>query len=280
VDEDLGKFSHTYARLTLPGDTATRRPGQSAREKALELRPRGLKSWTNLLTGTKGSDYSWARGAKGEELVGRLLARLDSGWAVVHDLQIGNRGSNIDHLVVGPGGAFSLNTKHLKGEVRATARTFRVNGYRKNYFPKVVGEARAVEDRLKDSLPDGARVKPMLVVIAPKVDVRVSPPDVAIVTPDQLLPWLNDQPPTLSSDEVKRVEKTMRLPTTWGKTPDRAELVLKPWRRYGHNRIYVNERDGAMVAMYDRKTKTLEIGDKAKETAVRQALAGYLGSDE
>lgn len=277
-EERPSKFEHTYGRLVLPGDTATRRPGQSAREKALNLRPRGLKRWTNLLTGAKDSDYSWARGAKGEELVGGILARLDSDWVVVHDLQLDNRGANIDHLVVGRGGAFSLNTKHLTGEVRATARSLRVNGYRSNYFPKVAAEARAVADCLRQSLPHGVPVKPVLVVIAPKVDVRVEPTDIAIVTPGQLLGWLNRQPRVLSGSQIKRLEKSIRLPTTWAETRDLPELIIKPWRRYGHDRIYVNDPHGVRVAMYDRKNKALEVEDKARETEVRRVLVSYLNA--
>lgn len=204
------------------------------------------------------------------------MARLGSDWVAVHDLQIGNRGSNIDHLVLGQGGVFSLNTKHLTGEVIATARSLRVNGYRSVYFPKAVAEARAVAGRLEGSLPDGVRVTPVLVVIASKVDVRVTAPDVAVLIPKQLLGWLNQQARVLSDDQVKGLEKIIRLPTTWAETRNQPQFVFKRWRRDGHDRIYVNDLEGVKVAMYDRKTKTLEVEDEVREGEVRRALTTYL----
>jgi len=45
------------------------------------------------------------------------LEKPQSPWAVWHDLPIGTRGANVDHLVVGPGGVFSVNTKKTHGRV-------------------------------------------------------------------------------------------------------------------------------------------------------------------
>src|SRR5687767_3140112 len=88
VDENTSKdMTHTYARLVLPGDTATRAPGESARLKAEELRPPTLHRWAARISGRKTADASWARGRRGEEKIGRLLYRLPSEWKVVHDLQ-------------------------------------------------------------------------------------------------------------------------------------------------------------------------------------------------
>ena len=58
----------------------------------------------------------WDRGATGEEKVGALLAPLvDDGWHVIHDLDTGR--GNIDHVLVGPGGLFTLETKSHGGRI-------------------------------------------------------------------------------------------------------------------------------------------------------------------
>src|SRR5881397_1164715 len=53
----------------------------------------------------------WQWGAGGERRVGRALRPLERrGWLVMHDL-MKPRGGNVDHLVAGPGGVFTIETK-------------------------------------------------------------------------------------------------------------------------------------------------------------------------
>jgi Nuclease-related domain len=56
------------------------------------------------------------RGAGGEEHVGRLLSSLGEEWVVIHDATI--RHGNIDHIVIGPAGVFTVETKSRGGTVR------------------------------------------------------------------------------------------------------------------------------------------------------------------
>jgi hypothetical protein len=58
----------------------------------------------------------WDRGASGEEHVGAILDGLASrGWRVMHDVDTGR--GNIDHLIVGPGGVFTIETKSHGGRI-------------------------------------------------------------------------------------------------------------------------------------------------------------------
>jgi hypothetical protein len=60
------------------------------------------------------------RGATGEEQVGGLLEGLrEDGWHVIHDASFGH--GNIDHIVLGPGGLFTIETKSHPGPVRVRA---------------------------------------------------------------------------------------------------------------------------------------------------------------
>ncbi len=57
------------------------------------------------------------RGAAGEEHVGKLVDRLgDRGWRVIHDASFGR--GNVDHILVGPPGVFTVETKSHPGPVR------------------------------------------------------------------------------------------------------------------------------------------------------------------
>jgi len=57
-----------------------------------------------------------ARGATGEEYVGAILDALaPHGWRVLHDIDTGR--GNIDHVAIGPGGVFTIETKSHAGPI-------------------------------------------------------------------------------------------------------------------------------------------------------------------
>jgi hypothetical protein len=62
---------------------------------------------------------AWRRGAAGERHTARLLAALErQGWAVLHDLAVPGSAANIDHLVIGPGGVFVVDSKQYRGRLQ------------------------------------------------------------------------------------------------------------------------------------------------------------------
>jgi hypothetical protein len=62
---------------------------------------------------------AWRRGAAGERHTARLLDPLERhGWAVLHDLAVPGSRANIDHLVIGIGGVFVIDSKHYRGRLR------------------------------------------------------------------------------------------------------------------------------------------------------------------
>jgi hypothetical protein len=61
----------------------------------------------------------WRRGAAGERRTARLLAPLEQrGWAVLHDLALPGSQANLDHLVIGPGGVFVIDSKQYRGRLQ------------------------------------------------------------------------------------------------------------------------------------------------------------------
>ena len=59
----------------------------------------------------------WLQGAEGEENVGAVLDGLvGEGWLAIHDVSLGR--GNVDHVVVGPGGIFTIETKANRGRIR------------------------------------------------------------------------------------------------------------------------------------------------------------------
>jgi Nuclease-related domain len=62
---------------------------------------------------------AWQRGAAGERRTAHLLGHLgQQGWAVLHDLAIPGSQANLDHLVIGPGGVFVIDSKQYRGRLQ------------------------------------------------------------------------------------------------------------------------------------------------------------------
>jgi Nuclease-related domain len=62
---------------------------------------------------------AWRRGAVGERRTARLLGQLERrGWAVLHDLAVPGSRANLDHLAIGPGGVFVIDSKQYRGRLQ------------------------------------------------------------------------------------------------------------------------------------------------------------------
>jgi hypothetical protein len=60
---------------------------------------------------------SFRKGAVGEAVIGGILEGFPDDYAVIHDLTTAF--GNIDHFVIGPSGAYVIDTKNWKGTVSA-----------------------------------------------------------------------------------------------------------------------------------------------------------------
>jgi hypothetical protein len=89
------------------------------------------------------------RGARGEEDVGAVLDGLiERGWLPIHDIVI-ERG-NVDHILVGPGGIFTIETKSHGGRMR-------LDQIDRRYLKEAYAEAKLIER------VSGLKVEPLLV---------------------------------------------------------------------------------------------------------------------
>jgi hypothetical protein len=201
--------------ITLAGDTATYKAGAGARTIAREERAAApVRTALARILNVHTDERAWRRGAEGEEEVARRLRRLPDDWLALHDLPIGDRGANVDHLVIGPGGVFTLNTKNLSGKVWVGGETFLVNGHRTDYVRKSRWESQRVARALSARLPN-VHVHGVVVVMTPELVVRSQPRDVSVVGRLRIEKWLRHRPPALAPADVAAIQRVARDPRTW-----------------------------------------------------------------
>jgi hypothetical protein len=148
----------------------------------------------------------WGRGATGEEHVGRLLEELESeGWLATHDVNTGR--GNIDTIVVGPGGIFTVEVKSHGGKLRSD----RVE-------PAMLRQAYAQKKWLERVMGEPATAL-LVFSRAYLVGKPVSRQRGVVVIPARMLAGhLRRYPAALSTDQARRLherlERTLDRPTS------------------------------------------------------------------
>jgi hypothetical protein len=205
----------------IPGreSLVTRRPGESAASKAKELAAASpVRTFLARVLDRYTDERAWRRGAAGEVRTAQLLARLVStGWHLFHDIPIGERGANVDHVVIGPGGVYALNTKNLTGKVWVAERTFMHNGHRTDYLPKSHREGERIGACLSSAIGLPVAVTPVLVVFCDELTIKAQPLDVAVVEARGIRPWLEARPHTLDAATAFHIAGKADDPATWSR---------------------------------------------------------------
>ena len=201
-----------------PRDLATNAAGSAARAQRDEVNAEApVLNFVARVLGVKTNERNWRVGAKGEEKVAKELQKLGPHWRVLHAVEVGDRGSDIDHIVIGPAGIFTLNTKRHPGAKAWVAdRAVRVNNQRTYYLRNSRHEGARASRSLSAAHGSPIDVRPVIVFVdLSEFDVKQQPADVHVTTRKRLVDWLEALPIVWDSATIEAVFNTARLSTTW-----------------------------------------------------------------
>jgi hypothetical protein len=208
--------------MTIPTPTMRdRRPAQLVIEKLLleqsKHQPRSARARFFGLSPLASDNVSWYLGALGEIEVGRILAHLPPEWSTFHAIPVGTGDTDIDHVVVGPGGIFTINTKRHSGKsVWVAGKTLMVSGQKQPYIPSSESEANRVTKVLSKWILQLPQVQPLIVLVDPKsLTVREKPQRVQVMDARGLRRWLIKRPQVLGAAELATVTALIDDPTMW-----------------------------------------------------------------
>ena len=155
---------------------------------------------------------AWRRGAAGERRTARRLAALErDGWAILHDLAVPGSRANVDHLVIGPGGVFVIDSKQYRGRLQMDPSG---RLWRGRYPLALTVRAASFEaDRAAQVLPDpGMAVVPIVAVHGAQVPWGKVVIDGVPVVPAKRLPdMLRQLPAVLGPERVAWLADQARL---------------------------------------------------------------------
>lgn len=168
----------------------------------------------------KEATSAWERGAVGEARVARTLAKVvekDPRWQVIHSVPVGSRGADIDHVVIGPGGVFTLNTKyHPDAHCWLGGDVLLVNGVRQPYVRNSRHEAARAAKKLSATLGDPVLVTGVVVLCRVEdLKVKAAPEDVVVIERYHLKRWLLRRPEILTGAQIAWITEAARHGATW-----------------------------------------------------------------
>jgi Nuclease-related domain len=155
---------------------------------------------------------AWRRGAAGERRTARLLGPLERhGWAVLHDLAVPRGQANIDHLVIGPGGVFVIDSKQYRGRLRLDAVGKLWHG--RHPLGPTLGAVSWEADQAAQVLPDpGMAVVPVVAVHGAQVPWgKVVTDGVPVVAARRLPSMLRALPAVLGPERVADLADQARV---------------------------------------------------------------------
>jgi hypothetical protein len=155
-------------------------------------------------------------GRSGERAVAQYLERFrDLDFSVFHDVPSGD--ANIDHVLIGPRGIFTIETKTLSKPVRGPCRItvdeggVRANGLRldRNPLPQAKAQARWLQDFLAEA-QFKIRVQPAVVFpgwFVEPCDMKAL--GVWMLEPKALDAFIGNQAPQFAPDQVKAMASAL-----------------------------------------------------------------------
>ena len=158
---------------------------------------------------------------EGAPRVSTITERLDrlarEGWETIHDVPIGRQGTCVEHLVVGPGGLFTVTERRHPGQrIVGRGRGMTVDGRPVPYLRDTRLEASRTQDRLLAAGCAQIHVRAVLVLQGDlDVDVLTTPNDPLVVPRHEVPGLFRRMPGVVDARRVQALAKVARRATTW-----------------------------------------------------------------
>lgn len=201
-------------------DLVANEPGQVGRDRAAALYSQWRRAaWWRRWTTSRSEQHETRRRAAQQVAVAHQFDRLGGAWRVLHGIPTGTGGGRIDHLVIGPGGVYTVNSHHdARMSMWLGGGTLMVNGERVHYLRESRADAAYASTVLSSAVGFDVPVRGLVVIVGDKrFDVRCQPEDtsVRVTTPTACLRWLRQTSGEWTGYGVERIFDAARRSTTW-----------------------------------------------------------------
>lgn len=210
-------------------DLAAHPPGRSTHHLAaawqaeIDALEEDRRSLNDMLAEATYQRDQYAKGHNGELRIGvRLNGLYERGWGVLHAIPVYDGRADIDHVLIGSGGVWTVNAKaHGLLDVRVTGDRVTVGRSKVDHVPAARHEAALVGRILK---ANGFSV-PVHAAVALDIDARAEfhvverPADVVIGRVERVAEAIKVSEGLLDPDTVNRVFALLRQRSVWEALP-------------------------------------------------------------
>jgi len=242
----------------------------------------------------------YAKGAAGEQLVAAELEKLTaSGWRILHDRRAPD-GGNIDHLAIGPPGVAVVDAKNWSSAVTINAERRLVSS--KYDHTEEVDRLNALVDHVRglanrDGSPLSVRGYMVLTGDLDRDRAASDLGDIRIVGLTKVNGRLTKTRGDLSPELVDAIAGTLDAALPSATAVDRGEapkpeplgndapgvpsplferahrfFYLRSWKKAGHHRLYLSDRDGTSLGWTDVNTGATTIDCQGDDRKLAEAL--------
>ena len=162
-------------------------------------------------------DLAGVRAERGSSVRTRLERLAEEGWQVIHDVPVGRQGSLLEHLLIGPGGIFTVvERRHPGQQVVVDGRILEVDGRSMSYLRDAQLEAARVHGLL---VAAGCSDVPVRGVVVIHGDLVVSAGTLScstvVMARQHVQAMFRRMPVRLDPDRVAAVAHVARQRATW-----------------------------------------------------------------
>jgi Nuclease-related domain len=174
----------------------------------------------------------WYEGALGELAVREELEKLGPEWTVLSAVPIGAHATDIHHIVLGPGGIFTISVKNVAhAAVWVGGRTAVVDEQPVDFVRRAQSEGASAARSLSNAAGGPVQITPLLVVGRPS-RLTLRDPAVSVVAAKGLAAWLRRQRRVHSPEAVAYYAMVAAEPDTWNLEAGAAEQTLRDLQRF------------------------------------------------
>lgn len=157
------------------------------------------------------------RDALAQIAVGGVLERLPPEWTVFSSAPGRMDAAGIDHVVIGPGGLFTVNSKlHVNRTVWVADSILVVDRTTLGHIPDAILQARRLTEVLGERMPLPAPVRPMVAIVdAKRITIRERSEQVLVLDARSLNHTLTSLPVVLDASELRQIRSILNDPESW-----------------------------------------------------------------
>lgn len=180
-----------------------------------------LPAYRERLGELAANDFAWrARAQHAKRMGPRLEKHLAPEWRVLHSVPLGGEVTTVDHLLIGPGGVFTVSThEHRDARIWVSRDEVRINGEPVRYLRPALVQARRIANLLTAASGRRVNVRPCLVMVTGSahsdIVVHEEIEGALVLDSSTVVRTFRKLEPLLTPDDVEAVFDAARRRASW-----------------------------------------------------------------